>query len=313
MYDAGSGVLRFAFTCASAFGSGFENSRFAQELLKPNGFAYVASAPLQAPVLDGYAGALHLYRTPEQGDFTQAELATLADIARELDDILISARQHRLVEENEAAHPLIHRPASRQFIFDQNQKQVLTTSNLSDLDERLQQQIKQHAANRLGHVNGEAVTSDRLPLPDADGDLWIFRAVTRKHYPALGDGPFAIVSAIYGFWLVQAVFFLATWALFHHMLGGIRHFVWDSIHALDPAGRQVQVALLTKGAASDPAARDRFAAAVRSSGPGVLAADTEDQGPWVIGTGDLADLLASALQGSEDRDFDARMKALGTA
>jgi succinate dehydrogenase / fumarate reductase cytochrome b subunit len=55
---------------------------------------------------------------------------------------------------------------------------------------------------------------------------------------ALGEGPFALVSAVYGFWLVQAVFFLATWALFHHMLGGIRHFVWDSIHALDPMGRE---------------------------------------------------------------------------
>jgi succinate dehydrogenase / fumarate reductase cytochrome b subunit len=55
---------------------------------------------------------------------------------------------------------------------------------------------------------------------------------------ALGEGPFALVSAVYGFWLVQVVFFLATWALFHHMLGGIRHFVWDSIHALDPVGRE---------------------------------------------------------------------------
>jgi succinate dehydrogenase / fumarate reductase cytochrome b subunit len=72
---------------------------------------------------------------------------------------------------------------------------------------------------------------------------------------ALGDGPFGVVNAIYGFWLVQVVFFLATWALFHHMLGGIRHFVWDSIHALDPVGREtivrVQLAasvLLTLGA-----------------------------------------------------------------
>jgi len=174
---------------ASAFGSGFESSRFAQDLLKPNGFAYIAAAPLQAPVLDGYAGALHLYRTAEQGDFTPADLATLADLARELDDILISARHNRLAAECETNHPLIHRPASRQFVFDRNQKQVLPSSDLSVLDDRLQQQIRQLAGNRLGHVNGEAVVSDRTPLPDADGDLWIFRAVTRKNYPALSDGP----------------------------------------------------------------------------------------------------------------------------
>ena len=55
---------------------------------------------------------------------------------------------------------------------------------------------------------------------------------------ALGDGPVNVVNAIYGFWLVQVVFFLATWALFHHMLGGIRHFVWDSGNLLDPSGRE---------------------------------------------------------------------------
>lgn len=55
---------------------------------------------------------------------------------------------------------------------------------------------------------------------------------------ALGDGPLGVVNAIFGFWLVQVVLFFATLALFHHMLGGIRHFVWDSIHALDPVGRE---------------------------------------------------------------------------
>jgi succinate dehydrogenase / fumarate reductase cytochrome b subunit len=72
---------------------------------------------------------------------------------------------------------------------------------------------------------------------------------------ALGDAPFALVNAIYSFWPVQVIWFLATWALFHHMLGGIRHFVWDTGNALDPAGREwlvrIQLAssiLLTLGA-----------------------------------------------------------------
>ena len=55
---------------------------------------------------------------------------------------------------------------------------------------------------------------------------------------ALGDGPFALVNAIYGFWLVQVVLFLASWALLHHMLGGIRYFLWDSGNLFDPAGRE---------------------------------------------------------------------------
>jgi succinate dehydrogenase / fumarate reductase cytochrome b subunit len=62
--------------------------------------------------------------------------------------------------------------------------------------------------------------------------LWIGAA-------ALGDGPLAVMNAIFGFWLVQVILFLATWALFHHMAGGIRHFVWDSGNLLDPAGREI--------------------------------------------------------------------------
>ena len=72
---------------------------------------------------------------------------------------------------------------------------------------------------------------------------------------ALGDGPLGVVNAIFGFWLVQLVFFFATWALFHHMLGGIRHFIWDTANGMDLGSRftitRVQFALsiiLTLGA-----------------------------------------------------------------
>jgi succinate dehydrogenase / fumarate reductase cytochrome b subunit len=30
-----------------------------------------------------------------------------------------------------------------------------------------------------------------------------------------------------------------TWALMHHMLGGIRHLIWDTLHGLDPAEREL--------------------------------------------------------------------------
>lgn len=58
---------------------------------------------------------------------------------------------------------------------------------------------------------------------------------------ALGDGPLGAMNAIFGFWLVQVILFLATWSLFQHLLGGIRHFVWDSINALGPLGREAIV------------------------------------------------------------------------
>ncbi|HTJ57522.1 MAG TPA: succinate dehydrogenase, cytochrome b556 subunit [Devosiaceae bacterium] len=45
---------------------------------------------------------------------------------------------------------------------------------------------------------------------------------------AFGDGSLSVVHAIFGSWIGQIILFLATWALFHHLLGGIRHFIWDS-------------------------------------------------------------------------------------
>ena len=66
--------------------------------------------------------------------------------------------------------------------------------------------------------------------------LWVGAA-------ALGDGPLSAVNAIYGFWLVQVIFFLATWALFQHLFGGIKHFIWDSGNFLDPEGREWVVRL----------------------------------------------------------------------
>jgi succinate dehydrogenase / fumarate reductase cytochrome b subunit len=60
---------------------------------------------------------------------------------------------------------------------------------------------------------------------------------------ALGDGPFSVVNAVYGFWLVQVIFFAATWALFQHLFGGIKHFIWDSGNFLDSQGREWVVRL----------------------------------------------------------------------
>jgi succinate dehydrogenase / fumarate reductase cytochrome b subunit len=37
----------------------------------------------------------------------------------------------------------------------------------------------------------------------------------------------------------QIVLFGYTWALMHHMLGGIRHLIWDTLHGLEPAEREL--------------------------------------------------------------------------
>jgi succinate dehydrogenase / fumarate reductase cytochrome b subunit len=44
---------------------------------------------------------------------------------------------------------------------------------------------------------------------------------------ALGPGELATVNGYLGSWLGQIVLIGMLWALLHHALGGIRHFIWD--------------------------------------------------------------------------------------
>ena len=55
---------------------------------------------------------------------------------------------------------------------------------------------------------------------------------------AAGPSPFATVAAVYGSILGQLVLFLFTWALFHHLLGGVRHFLWDMGYGMDHPERE---------------------------------------------------------------------------
>lgn len=45
---------------------------------------------------------------------------------------------------------------------------------------------------------------------------------------ASGSEAYAFVTGLLGSWLGLPVIFGYTWALSHHMAGGIRHFIWDT-------------------------------------------------------------------------------------
>jgi succinate dehydrogenase cytochrome b subunit len=45
---------------------------------------------------------------------------------------------------------------------------------------------------------------------------------------AMGEAPFAFVSAVLAHPIGMLVLFGYTWALAHHMLGGMRHLLWDT-------------------------------------------------------------------------------------
>jgi succinate dehydrogenase / fumarate reductase cytochrome b subunit len=54
---------------------------------------------------------------------------------------------------------------------------------------------------------------------------------------AVGPGPLAFANWVLGSWLGLLVLFGYSWALIHHLLGGLRHFVWDFGLALGKPAR----------------------------------------------------------------------------
>ena len=59
---------------------------------------------------------------------------------------------------------------------------------------------------------------------------WLIAASTSESY-------FDFVDGIFGSWIGRLILFGYTWALMHHMLGGVRHFIWDLGHGLGPGDR----------------------------------------------------------------------------
>jgi len=55
---------------------------------------------------------------------------------------------------------------------------------------------------------------------------------------AIGQDALDLVNLVYGSWFGQLVLFGYTWALFHHMMGGLRHFVWDFAVMMEPGQRE---------------------------------------------------------------------------
>jgi succinate dehydrogenase / fumarate reductase cytochrome b subunit len=55
---------------------------------------------------------------------------------------------------------------------------------------------------------------------------------------ASGPSAYATFQGFAGSLLGRLILFGYTWALYHHMLGGIRHFIWDTGRGFGPAERE---------------------------------------------------------------------------
>ena len=55
---------------------------------------------------------------------------------------------------------------------------------------------------------------------------------------ASGSNAYATFEWFMGTLIGHVILIGYTWALLHHMLGGIRHLIWDTLHGLDAANRE---------------------------------------------------------------------------
>lgn len=70
----------------------------------------------------------------------------------------------------------------------------------------------------LHRITGVALALGMLGLV-----WWLSAAATSDSY-------FASVQGFFYHWFGRLVLFGMSWALLHHMLGGFRHFIWDTGH-----------------------------------------------------------------------------------
>jgi succinate dehydrogenase / fumarate reductase cytochrome b subunit len=52
---------------------------------------------------------------------------------------------------------------------------------------------------------------------------------------ASGPDHFAFATGLLATWPAQLILFGYTWALLHHLVGGVRHFIWDTGRGFDLA------------------------------------------------------------------------------
>jgi len=56
---------------------------------------------------------------------------------------------------------------------------------------------------------------------------------------ASGPNAYATFQAFIGSLIGELILFGYTWALVHHMFGGIRHLIFDTLHGFEPAEREM--------------------------------------------------------------------------
>jgi AraC-like DNA-binding protein len=168
-----------------------EATAFYRGLMQPFGLQHLAAAKLTAPLLRGYPGSLHLYRSGNEPPFSSGEVKLLGAITHLIDEAIENLREPRRKAACGKAASWDNAGNCREFLFDASGRpQSLYTQPHMRFDQRLVQDMRHEVPRRFAHLNGEMVTSSRIELTDSLGESRIFRTTFFKQFPALGEGPF---------------------------------------------------------------------------------------------------------------------------
>jgi AraC-like DNA-binding protein len=172
---------------ASWGAGGFQASAYARRFLQPAHLRYMAVAPVHSPLLDGYHGALHVYRNEEAGDFNETDLRALCESAQHAEQISATSRAQRLAPECAAPPRWLHRVPERLLVLDASLQRKFPSTDLA-WDSRINDQILADARARL---KSASASEDRKSFVSSAGELWTFHVTVYPRYPALGNGAMA--------------------------------------------------------------------------------------------------------------------------
>ena len=104
-------------------GDGFTEGAYYRQLLQPLGLRYAVVAPLAGPVLDGYPGTIHLFRTADQGDFTRADIEKVTEQTRKFNEAMAQGRGGKRGNCSPRP-PVLDRPAVHVLVLNEQGKAV---------------------------------------------------------------------------------------------------------------------------------------------------------------------------------------------
>jgi AraC-like DNA-binding protein len=171
----------------------FDKTPLAQDLLRAHDWKFALALPLAAPVLEGYPGVVHVFRHASDGDFTSKEVETLMGVVHQFDAKRQAAREGKNRSISGTLQTAADSASVAFAIVDGKQKLQYNGPAFSTLDSHLREQMLDHAKRRMHQVNGHGPTTDRIQIPDSHGDVWVFRLVSYKKFPGIGDGSYTFI------------------------------------------------------------------------------------------------------------------------